>query len=173
MSIKIFSTIGLLILLVSCKKNQENSALMDTSENQENQNITEQDIATLKYVDYILDAITEEAIKDWQEYFQLQDVINDVKRAHLNFFYNNEENIKILPKKLKENIPDEMNSESVIARILVLETKLFKLKSLSNLSTTSKEDLLNAIKEFLVAFSNFNFQMNKKVEFDSRPIEKP
>ncbi|GAA4800785.1 hypothetical protein [Litoribaculum gwangyangense] len=173
MIIKILSAVGLLMLLVSCKKNQETSTSMDNSEYLQNQNITEQDIAKLKYTDYILDSKTEEVIKDWQEYYQLQDVINNVKKADLSFFNNNEENIKSIPEKLKESIPEELNSESILARLLVLETKLFKLESLSNLSTTSKEELLNTIKEFLVAFSHVNFQMNKKVEFDSRTIEKP
>lgn len=161
------------MLLVSCKKNQETTTNINAEKNQQNQNITEQDVVKLKYVDYILDDNTEQVIKDWQEYHQLQDVINNIKKADLSFFKDNDVTIKTLLKNLKDNLPYEVNSESILARILVLETKLLKLESLSNLSTTSKEELLNTIKEFLTAFSNLNFQMNKKVEFDSRTIEKP
>ena len=171
MRIKVLSILSLIVLLVSCKKTQETPT--DNIEEQQTQDITEQDIAKLKFIDYALDSKTDEAIKDWKEYFELQDVITNVKKADLIFFNDNEENVKLLAKKLKENIPSTLNSEPVLARMLVLETKIFKLESLSNLSTTSKEELLNTIKEFLVAFSNLNFQMNKKIEFDNRSIEKP
>ena len=172
MSIKILSLLCVLTVFVSCKKTQENDTA-NTIDKQQIQAITEQDLAKLKYVDYVLDFKTEEAIKDWQEYFQLQDVIDEVKKADLSFFNDNEENIKILISKLKENIPDQLNSEGVLARFLVLETKLLKLESLSNLSTTTKEELISIIKEFFVSFSNVNFQMNKKLEFDNQLIEKP
>jgi hypothetical protein len=172
MSIKTLSVLCLLTLFVSCKKTQENDT-SNTIEKQQIQAITEQDLLKLKYADYVLDFKTEEAIKDWQEYFQLQEVINKVKKADLSFFNDNEENIKILISKLKENIPNQVNSEGVLARLLVLETKMLKLESLSNLSTTTKQELISIIKEFFVSFSNVNFQMNKKLEFDNQLIEKP
>jgi hypothetical protein len=172
MSIKTLSVLCLLTLFVSCKKTQENDT-SNTIEKQQIQAITEQNLLKLKYADYVLDFKTEEAIKDWQEYFQLQEVINKVKKADLSFFNDNEENIKILISKLKENIPNQVNSEGVLARLLVLETKMLKLESLSNLSTTTKQELISIIKEFFVSFSNVNFQMNKKLEFDNQLIEKP
>lgn len=168
----ISSALIVIILLVSCKNNEENN-VPNVIENQQVQDILVEDISNLKYVDYVLDFKTEEAIKDWQEYYELQNVINEVKKSDLSFFNDNEENIKILISKLKENIPAEVNSDGILARLLVLETKLLKLQSLSNLSTTTKEELLTIIKEFFVSFSNVNFQMNKKIEFDNRAIEKP
>ncbi|MDA9775017.1 hypothetical protein N9B67_01725, partial [Algibacter sp.] len=85
----------------------------------------------------------------------------------------NEKAIKLLLKDLKQNVPEALNSSSIVARILVLETKLLILESLANLSTTAKEELLETIKEFFVSFYTLSFQMNKKVEFDNRSIEKP
>ncbi|NND24723.1 MAG: hypothetical protein HKO00_01745 [Flavobacteriaceae bacterium] len=168
----ISSALIIIILLVSCKNNEE-SNVPNVIENQQVQDINVEDISNLKYVDYVLDFKTEEAIKDWQEYYELQSVINEVIKSDLSFFNDNEENIKILISKLKENIPAEVKSDGILARLLVLETKLLKLQSLSNLSTTTKEELLTIIKEFFVSFSNVNFQMNKKIEFDNRAIEKP
>lgn len=171
MVIKTLNILCLLLILISCKNNQETSP--DDNVEKQSQEITELDISKLKYTDYALDAKTEDVIKDWQAYYQLQDVIINIKKGDLSFFNNNEEEVKILLSKLRESIPQQISSPSVLARMLVLETKILKLESLSNLATTSKEELLNTIKEFLVACSNINFQMNKKIEFDGRDIEKP
>ena len=169
---KILFVISLFILCFSCKKTQENTSA-DTTEQSNSQEITEKDISNIKYVEYALDSKTEDTIEDWVEYSQLQDIITDIKKGDLSFFNDNKTVIKLLLKELKSNMPEQVNSASISARILVLETKLYKLESLSNLSTTSKEELLDVIKEFLVSFSNLNLQMNKKIEFDSRSIEKP
>ena len=169
MSIKIFSILTVLLLFISCKKTQETTP--EETEKQQSKNVTEKDISKLKYTEYALDSKTEVIIKDWQEYYQLKDIIDNVKKGDLSFFYDNEDTIQILIKKIKETIPTDIISDGILARLLVLETKLLKLKSLSNLSTTSKQELLNTIEEFLVAFSNVNFQMNKKVEFDNQNIE--
>ncbi|WP_345190464.1 hypothetical protein [Algibacter agarivorans] len=169
---KILFVISLFILCFSCKKTQENTSA-DATEQSIRQEITEKDISKIKYVEYALDLKTEDTIEDWVEYSQLQDLITDVKKGDLSFFNDNKTVIKLLLKELKSNIPEQVNSASITARILVLETKLYKLESLSNLSTTSKEELIAVIKEFLVSFSNLNMQMNKKIEFDSRSIEKP
>lgn len=174
MGFKVLTILSLLVLFVSCKKTPETSFPdVDKIDNQNSQEITEADVSKLKYIDYTLDVKTEDAIKDWKEYTQLQDIISNIKRGDLSFFNDNEEQVKILIKDLKDNMPKQVKSPSVSARLLVWETKILKLESLSNLSTTSKDELLDVIKEFLVACSNVNFQMNKKVEFDSRTIEKP
>ena len=169
---KILFVISLFILCFSCKKTQENTSA-DAAEQSNRQEITEKDMSKIKYVEYALDLKTEDTIENWVEYSQLQDLIKDIKKGDLSFFNDNKTVIKLLLKELKSNIPDQVNSASITARILVLETKLYKLESLSNLSTTSKEELIAVIKEFLVSFSNLNMQMNKKIEFDNRSIEKP
>lgn len=163
----------LLLLVVSCKKTQEKTIQLKDIEKQQNQKIIKQDLKKIEYIDYILDEKTEVAIKDWQEYAQIQEVITSLKEANLVFFDDADEVVKTLIKNLQATIPSEINSQSVLARILVLETKLFKLHSLYNLATTTNQELVSVIKDVLIAFSNLNLQMNKKVEFDSRIIEKP
>ncbi|MFV9551624.1 hypothetical protein [Algibacter sp. PT7-4] len=163
---------SVLLAFTSCKQSQDETKESLTQQNK-TQDITEQDIATLKYVEYILDSKTNNIVKDWPEYTQLEEVITNVKKGDLSYFIDNEKVTKLLVKELKQNIPRELNSESILSRILVLETKLFQLESLSNLTTTTKEELLENIKAFLVSFSNLSFQMNKKIEFDNRSIEKP
>lgn len=172
MRIKTLIVLSFLILIFACKKTQE-AIPEDQIEQNKNSEITEQDISKLKYIEYILDSKTENVVQDWAEYLQLENVILDIKKGDISFFKDNKKVIQLLLVELKQNIPNALNSESVLSRILVLETKLLKLESLSNLTTTSKEELLENIKEFLISFSNLTFQMNKKVEFDNRSIEKP
>ncbi|WP_303316941.1 hypothetical protein Q4Q34_09065 [Flavivirga abyssicola] len=174
MRIKTLSILSLLIMFFSCKKDQENST--NNTESNDSKEITEKDISKINYIDFALDLKTEDVVKDWQEYYQLQDAITNIKKGDLSFFNDNEENkatINTLLKELKVKIPKEINSPSIVARITALETKLYKLEGLSNLPTTSKKELTATIKDFLVAFSNLNLQINKKIEFDSRKIEKP
>lgn len=173
MNIKLLSILCLFIVLSSCKKSEENSAV-DTDITKNNaQELTESDISKLDFIDFGLDEKTEVAIENWQEYFQLQDVVVNVKKGDLSFFNNNAEAIKTLLKDLKKNIPEPVNTPATLARLQVLETKIYKLESLSNLLTTTKDELNNTIKEFLVAVSNLNFQMNKKLEKDNQNIQKP
>ncbi|MEC3905931.1 hypothetical protein VOI54_02755 [Tamlana sp. 2201CG12-4] len=172
MRIQILALVSLFVLTLSCKNKQESNSTAGVEVNK-SQEITEQEISKLKYIDYALDEKTEDAIEDWAQYRQLRDVIDDVKEGDLSFFNDNEKAIKLLLKELKDDIPETIASSSILARILVVETKFYKLESLSNLSTTSKEELLEAIQEFLVSFSNLNLQMNKKIEFDTRTIERP
>ncbi len=172
MNIKFFSILIVFVLFFSCKKTVSENTENNTSENV-NQDITESDIAKLNFIDFILDEKTEKAIEEWVEYYQLQEVIANVKKGDLSFFNDNKKIITTLLKDLKINIPKKVNISATLARIQVLETKLLKLESLSNLTTTNKEELNNTIKEFFESFSNLNFQMNKKLEKDSRNIQKP
>lgn len=170
MNVKILSILSVFILIFSCKKTQENTLI---DENNTSQEITESDISKIDYIDFALDERTEQVIEGWQEYEQLQDIIINVKKGDLSFFKSNEEAIKTLIKDLKTNIPIAINTPATLSRIQVLETKILKLESLYNLTTTSKEELNKTIKAFFVSASNLNFQINKKLEKDSQPIVKP
>jgi len=162
--------LSLIMLLVACKYSQDESS---SENNDKSDAITEKDLSKLEFIEFALDVKTKKAIEDWQEYNQLQDVITNVKKGDLSFFKDNKAGIKSLFRDLLANIPDLINNDATLARIVALETKLYKLESLSNLPTTDKEELSVVIQEFLESFSNLNFQMNKKIEKDNQLIEKP
>lgn len=170
MNIKFLVAFCFFIVLVSCKKQQDETPLENKNLSEE---ITEKELSKLEFIEFTLDVKTKKAIEDWQEYNQLQDVITNVKKGDLSFFKDNKQGIKTLFRDLLANIPDLVNNDATLARIVALETKLYKLESLSNLSTTDKEELSMVIQEFLESFSNLNFQMNKKIEKDNQLIEKP
>lgn len=172
MNIKFLATLSLFFIFFTCKKTQENGLTEDSGETT-SQEITEKDLSNLNYIEFTLDVKTEKVVADWTEYNELQDIITNVKKGDLSYFDNEEKLISELIKNLKQNIRTEVDSDATLARIAALETKLYKLKSLSNLSTTSKQELIAAITAFLESFSNLNFQMNKKIEKDNQKIEKP
>ncbi|MFD0990296.1 hypothetical protein ACFQ1R_09325 [Mariniflexile jejuense] len=172
MTIKFFSILCICTLMFSCKKNQDAKEQVVEKPN-ESKTIKAKDIAKLKYTDYILDTRAGDSIASWNEYKQLETIITNIKKGDLSFFIANEKAVNELMTNLKQNIPLEVNSDAILARITALETKVLKLESLSNLSTTKKPELLSVIKEFLVSFSNLNLQMNKKIENDNIIIERP
>lgn len=170
MRFRFLTFIFILTIFFSCKKTQDQSLVVNESIDEL---LTEKDLLNLDFIEFALDTKTEDKIENWEAYYELQDVIIAVKKADLDFFKDNEEGIKTLFTSLEENIPDSVNSPPTLARILALKTKLLKLESLSNLTTTSKQELSDTIKEFLESFSNLNFQMNKKIEKDNLKIIKP
>ena len=172
MKFKILITLTILLSISACKKTQDTEPEIE-SEQTDPRKVPEKSIAELKYTEYALDAKTEKAIEAWPEYFQLEDHVNNIKKGDLGFFYDNDKNIKTLVKDLKTNIPKAVNSDATMARISSIETHLYKLKSLANLESTNKEELILSIKDFLESFSNFNFQMNQKIEADNIIINKP
>ena len=172
MKIKFLSVLCVLLLMVSCKKNQDPSLLVEDKP-VDTQKIKAKDIAKIRYTDYILDSRAGDSIVNWMAYKQLHDVVNKLKKADLTFFKENEKSVKELVRDLKQTIPVTVNNNAILARIKALETQLLKLESLYNLSTTTKPELIDNIQAFLVAFSNLNLQMNKKIEADNMIIERP
>ncbi len=172
MNIKFLTVLSLFIIFFSCKQKQETNFEDDKDKTTIN-NITEKDISKLKYIEFTLDEKTEKAIENWNDYKELQIIVTNVKKGDLSYFDNDGDPIAELIKNAKKTIPTTVNTNPTLARITVLETKLYKLESLSSLSSTRKGELKEAIREFLESFSNLNFQMNKKIEKDNNKIEKP
>lgn len=174
MTRKIFSIVTILLFL-SCKQTNTEVTEQTTNDDPNSKALTEKDISQINYLDFSVDEKVRPLVEPWQEYTQLSEIINNVKAGDMSYFKIDgaKENLKNLITGFKDNIPDTINTPSISSRITVVETMLFKTESLYNLSTTQKEELLSSLKELLESFSNLNFQMNKKLEKDSRNIEKP
>ncbi len=160
--------------LWSCKDSmQTTNDNVANNQNKSTQLINEGDISKLKYIDFILDEKSNKGIEDWHHYEELSNIISNVKKTDFKDFKDNHKILVSLLKDLKKNIPKPINNHPIHARLLVIETKLFKFEDVVNLSSIKKEELGSVIKELLVAFSNLNFQINKKLEHDSQDIQKP
>ena len=99
--------------------------------------------------------------------------LSDLKQGDISFFKENPELLDALLKDFKETLPEEINSPAILARIKELETKIYKLQSITIISNGNKNDLYPVIKELLISFSNFNLQINKKFEKEAQNIQKP
>ncbi len=165
-------TFFIIFALISCGKQKESEHKTPIQEPVLTK-ISEKDISKLKFLEYTLDVKTENEIENWMAFKELEDLVISVKKGDLSYFKNNNDALLKFVKELKEKVPDTLNTPSVNARITTLETKIYKLESLYNLSETSKDELSLIIKEFLEAVSNLNLQMNKKLEKDSQIIETP
>lgn len=135
--------------------------------------VTKTDVQALKYTDFKADAKVEKIISSWAKYRELNTIILDVKAGNLSFFKSNKEIVETLNNELISTIPESINSSLIMARIIAVETKMYKLESAVNLSNATTTSILESVKELLVAFSNLNLQLNKQLEKESQRIQKP
>ncbi|MGB1307306.1 MAG: hypothetical protein ACPG6B_00245 [Oceanihabitans sp.] len=169
---RILLYITVLFFFFSCKE-PSNSSEISIKQEQTNLPITKEDISKLSYSQFILDTKATKTIDSWQKYQELEGVVTKINNANFSFFINNNEIVLALVNELNETLPQGINTPLIRARLLTLKTKMLKLESETNLTKPAKKELLAVTKEFLVSFSNLNFQINKKFEKDSQKIEKP
>ncbi|WP_242202997.1 hypothetical protein [Aestuariivivens insulae] len=170
---KFLYILSLLVLLCSCKK-QEATQTDNETEQTLNRSITESDVSKIKYTEFVLSPEAQKAIENWAEYSQLQEQIGYVKKGDLSYFNDNKKAIETLLKGLNKNIPDHLNDNAILARLKAIETITYKLEGLVQLSTSTKPELIDGIKELLIAVSNLDLQLNKLMEFKRNDsIQKP
>lgn len=160
--------------MMSC--NTSNKSPEDSKSTQSEEQlpeITVGDIEALKYEDYVLSDASSQATSNWQKFQELSSQVEFLKKADLNFFKGDKQTLLSLMTDLKEEMPEVINTSPVNSRILVLETKLLKLQNSLTITNISKEEKLQDIKDVLIAFSNLNLHINKKLEFDANDVERP
>ena len=163
----------ILFLNFSCNSNTESSKKTLQEVNSENFKVSAKDIDNIKYTEFALSNLSENATENWLKFHELQEEITILKKGELSFFKDDKAILVSLITDLKNEIPKDLNTLSILVRLSVFETAIFKLEGISSLSNVNKEVILNAIKDVLVANSNVILQMNKKFEKDSQNIEKP
>lgn len=166
MKINIIVLSILSIILLSCG-NDTTTVVKDTAENQNiKPTITAQTIKNLKYLDYALSTEAKKAVSNWEKYQELAIQINYLKKADLSFFNGDETLLKTFIKTFKTTVPKVLQTNAVESRTMVLETKILKLHDDLTLNNITTSVQLMSIKDVFIAFSNFNFQVNKKLESD-------
>lgn len=158
--------------IVSCNNKQQQNEETSANSNESN-SLNEADIAKLKYLEFALDPKAEVLAEPWQPYSRLKTTIENIKKADFSFFGEDEQAIFVLVKELRSTIPDTLETQSVLSRITIVENMLYKLDETYKLRTTTKPELATSTKQLLEAYSNLNFQLNKKLEKDSQKIMRP
>ena len=156
----------LFMLLVSCGGDQK---LSDTTSNEptnQKQVITESAIENFKFADYVLSTNGEQVVTNWDKYQELAIQISYLRQADLSFFNGDKKLLKGFIDTLKLRIPDTLQTNPILSRTTVIETTLLRLNENLTLDNIGDSLKLQSVKEVLIAFSNLNYQINKKLEKD-------
>ncbi len=154
------------VMLVSC--GDDKNAIIDTDIGTKNQKsvITAKAIENFDYTDYALSAEADKAIANWEEYKELAIQINYLKKADLSFFNGEKKLLKTFIGDFRANIPDQLRSNPIVSRTVIIETTLLKLNENLTIDNIDEQVKLLGVKEVLESFSNLNYQINKKLERD-------
>jgi len=157
----------LLLIFISCGDNANTPKESQKEGNDSTeQRISTQTIEQLDYTEYALSSEAETSLNAWEKYQEIATQINYLKKGDLSFFTSEGESLNDFFVQLKTTIPPIIKTNAIDSRLVILETKAFKLKDRLTLENIETPIQLSSIKEVLVAFSNLNLQINKKLEFD-------
>ena len=153
------------IILISCGGNNTTESIVTENVDQKIA-INAKTIEGLEYTDYALSAEGEKATTDWDKYKELAIQIGYLKKGDLSFFNGDKEPLKKFINEFRIGIPDLFRTNPIVSRTVIIETTLLKLNENLTLTNIDARAKLSSIKEILVAFSNLNYQINKKLERD-------
>ncbi|WP_431156943.1 hypothetical protein [Winogradskyella poriferorum] len=163
-----FLYLSILVVLFGCgKSNSIDTALnSDENTNQKEFKITEKTVEDIEYTDYVLSIEAEEAVEAWEKYKELGIQISYLKKVDLSFF-NSESNLLVeFVDDFKSNVPENLQTNPILSRVAIVETTLLKLNADLTLDNITSTEQLESLEAVLTAYSNLNFQINKKLERD-------
>lgn len=153
-------------LLMSCGDGESQSQITDTETENKKNPITSEAIENFDYSDYALSTKGEQAVADWEKYQELAIQISYLKKADLSFFNGDKKLLKTFIDEFKAQIPEDLNTNPIISRAIIIETTLLRLNDNLTLDNIDSDLKLESVKEVVVAFSNLNYQINKKLSRD-------
>ena len=156
----------LVILLISC--NGEKQPLDTTDQETLSQKgvITARAIENFKFTDYVLSSNGEKVVANWDKYQELAIQVSYLRKADLSFFNGDKALLKGFVDTLKLSVPDTLETNPILSRTTIIQTTLLRLNENLTLDNIDDSLKLQSVKEVLVAFSNLNYQINKKMERD-------
>ena len=178
-------------MLISCGNNKSTQGSVDAKTTNQKGAITAKAIENFNYTDYVLSENAGKVVVNWEKYQELAiqmmsiDPVDDsyrgkppvqisyLKKADLSFFNGDKALLKTFIKEFKEGIPDQLRTNPIVSRSVIIETKLLKLNENLTIDNIDRRVKLLGIKDVLESFSNLNYQINKKIEFDVYDKIKP
>ncbi len=166
MRIGLYALSFISFLILSCDDEKTSTNVVKTETTEQSPTITAKAIENFDYTDYALSSESEKALNSWEKYQELAIQISYLKRTDLSFFKGEKEELKKFIIEFKASTPKEFLSNPIISRTVIVETALLKLNENLSLDQIDDRTKLLSIKEMLIAFSNLNYQINKKLERD-------
>jgi len=158
----------ILSVLFGCGKSKSNDTASNSDENatEKEFKITEKTVEDIEYADYVLSIEAEEVVEAWEKYNELGIQISYLKKADLSFF-NGDSNLLIeFVDDFKSTVPENLQTNPILSRVAIVETTLLKLNADLTLDNITSTEQLESLEAVLTAYSNLNFQINKKLERD-------
>ena len=156
------------VTVMSCGDDKSTTIETETvATTDQNARITAKTIESLNYNDYVLSSEAEKAIISWDKYRELESQIRFLKKADFSFFNGDKELLTTFIREFKTQMPEEFKTNPIISRNAIIETALLKLNENLTIDNIERKDKLLGIKALFVAFSNLNYQINKKLEKDT------
>ncbi|NRD22346.1 hypothetical protein HNV10_03780 [Winogradskyella litoriviva] len=154
-------------LILGCSNDKKVTSDIEAIESHNNDNkITAKTIENIKYKDYALSPEAETFVVSWTQYQELSKQIGFLKKGDFSFFNDDVAVLQEFIKGFKASMPNEFRTNPITSRNAIIETALLKLNEYLTLDNIEKSDKILGIKEVFVAFSNLNYQINKKLERD-------
>lgn len=166
----IFFVIGCLSLmaLINCNTNDNSLSkieLKDTSSSIQSENYPQNQSLTVLEID---DSALAE-LDLWTAFFVLQKEVLKLEENKPNAFEDKEQNIGVFFKDLTRNIPKLFDTNTIWARLKVLETEVFLYHAYAN-AEVDDEHVSTARLNVLLAYYNLVRQINKLHEKETQNI---
>ena len=153
-------------MLMSCGDDKSTTEVTESENTNQKTTITAKVIENFDYTDYALSTEGEAALSSWEKYQELAIQISYLKKSDLSFFNGDKDVLKKFIGEFRISTPKQFLTNPIISRTVILETTLLKLNENLTLETIDGRVKLISVKEVLIAFSNLNYQINKKLERD-------
>jgi len=112
------------------------------------------------------------SLSDWSALTDLTKAITDISDGKYQLFEDTEEALKSLFSNLESDIPNTLNTPSILARFKVLETLAYLLKTEYGIDQNNSIEFEPAKESLVEAYSNLMFQVSKTLEKESQHISK-
>lgn len=162
----------LLVVFSACKKEVKPSTAVDNV-TVDSTKVTKEDISKIKYIEYGIDNKAKETLDSWTAYNTISRAVDALKEGDFTFFDADDTAFNTILKDIETTTPEKINSEPIKARVLILRTKLLKVREVLTLKTSTKTEKIAALKALFQSFSYVTLQINKKFEKEAQNIIKP
>ncbi|MFP4844700.1 hypothetical protein [Winogradskyella sp. PE311] len=148
---------------MNCGNDSVSSEVANAEVSNQKTVITAKAIENFSYKDYVLSPDGEKAVEKWEKYQELGIQINYLRKADLSFFNGDKALLKKFIAEFIADLPPDFDTKPIVSRTIVIKTTLLKLNENLTLDNIDGALKLESVKEVMIAFSNLNYQINKKI----------
>jgi hypothetical protein len=154
------------LMFLSCGNDTVSTESINAETTSQKTGITAKAIENFSYKDYVLSADGEKAVADWEKYQELAIQLGYLRKADLSFFNGDKQLLQKFIEEFIADLPQGFDTNPIVSRTAIIKTTLLRLNENLALDNIDNDLKLESIKEVMIAFSNLNYQINKKIVND-------